>query len=206
MPRIKRGRAPRSMRRLPPLQGQRGRQIHRNCRALIAKPRALPLCARPPSPRSTDLGPFSMISKRNGAQGAGQPRAGPRFTARRARSAHNVHAPRRAGPPTSTQGPRTFGLGPRSKVFGPDLSIPSPEKEQNKVAKGSLPRRRRGRRAPNMRCATRPDEARRKREKYSLSLSLAKTAGNRAARGRPAHHRRACFQSSSTASKGARLL
>jgi hypothetical protein len=112
-------------------------------------------------PRISGL--FSMISKRNDAQGAGQPRAGPRFTARRARSAHNVHAPRRAGPPTSTQGPRTFGLGPRSMVFGPDLSIPNPEKEQNKVAKGPLARKMTGHHAPSMQCATRPDVGKRKR-------------------------------------------
>ena len=173
---------------------------------MIAKPRALPPCARPTSPRATVLGPFTTILVRNDAQGAGPPRAGPRFTARRTRSAHNDHAHQRAGHPTSMQDRRTFDLGPRSMVFEPNLLIQNPEKEQNKVAKGSLARRRRARRAPNMRCATRPDEARRKREKYSLSLSLAKTAWNQAARGRPAHHRRACFQSSSTASKGARLL
>jgi hypothetical protein len=173
---------------------------------LIAKPRphrsGRGQLAR--GPRSSGL--FTTILVRNDAQGAGHRRAGPRFTARRTRSAHNVHAPRRAGPPTWREGPRTFDLGPRSMVFGPDLSILNPEKEQNNVAKGSLARRRRGRRAPNTRCATRPDGARRKRERIFGTLIPTKMVRNQAARERPAHRRRACFQSSSTASKGARLL
>ena len=173
---------------------------------MIAKPRALPLCARPTSPRATVLGPFTTILVRNDAQGAGPPRAGPRFTARRTRSAHNDHAHQRAGHPTSMKDRRTFDLGPRSMVFEPNLSTQNPEKEQNKVAKGSLPRKRRDRRAPSMRCATRPDEARWKRENYSQPLILTKTVRNPATRERLAHRRRAYFQSSSTASMGARLL
>jgi len=188
------------MRRVPLVQGQRARQIDRDRRTLSCPAAPTPLGARPPARGPRISGLFTPTRRAATRRAQDSPRAGPRFTARRARSAHNDHAHQRAGQPTKREDPRTFGLGPRSKVFGPDLSIPNPETRQNKMQKGLLARKTRGRRAPNMMCATRLGEARLKRKIFSAPLIPTKKVRNQAARERQEHRRRGGFQSSSTMS------
>jgi hypothetical protein len=114
LPRVKRGWPPRSMRRLPPLQGQRSRQIHRDRRTLIAKPRPSPLRARPTSPRASVLGPFTY---KQDAQGAGR-RAS--VAGRRAQRSIMTkdRGPQALNQRTSSLEPRSLGRGtPTSGQF-----------------------------------------------------------------------------------------
>jgi hypothetical protein len=122
---------------------------------LIAKPRPLPARARPTSPRSKDLGPFTYTHdaqgprtanhapwssyKTNGPDPTRQPSPDPTVPTR-PRPDHNGPRPRSEGPRPAIPCPRTSNLGPRNTHLGP---VPDPDPLEISIehrSKGSLPR------------------------------------------------------------------